>query len=337
LGRDVQWPPENAKSNFDGAYSRPTVFQTTPERYAEAAKRHKALAKRIDVTIGESFDEMAPMIGAVDIAMGFRFPKEMIRAGAYNLKWIHNTGAGVEHLMPLEWLPEHAVLTNNRGIHRDKTGESALMAVLMLNNRMPELLASQRAKRWEPLFTPPIAGRTLLIVGVGNMGGAAARVAKKMGMKVLGVRRSGGTHPAVDEMVKPEKLSKLLPRADFVLVTLPVTPATRHILGARELDAMKPGAGLVNFGRAAVVDYEALRVRLESGRIGGAVLDVFDPEPLPAESPLWGTRNLIVTPHCTSDDLEAYIPKTLDLFFENLDRLLSGKKLKNVVDRKLWY
>lgn len=322
---------------FDGAYSRPTVFQTTPERYAEAAKRHRALAKRIDVTIGESFDEMAPMIGAVDIAMGFRFPKEVIRAGARSLKWIHNTGAGVEHLMPLEWLPESAVLTNNRGIHRDKTGESALMAVLMLNNRMPELLASQRARRWEPLFTPPIAGRTLLIVGVGNMGGAAARVAKKMGMKVLGVRRSGGTHPAVDEMVKPEKLSKLLLRADFVLVTLPVTPATRHILGARELDTMKPGAGLVNFGRAAVVDYEALRVRLESGRIGGAVLDVFDPEPLPAESPLWSTRNLIVTPHCTSDDLEAYIPKTLDLFFENLDRLLSGKKLKNVVDRTLWY
>ncbi|MGE0094951.1 MAG: D-2-hydroxyacid dehydrogenase [Alphaproteobacteria bacterium] len=322
---------------FDGAYNRPTVFQTTPERYAEAAKRHKALAKRIDVTIGESFDEMAPMIGAVDIAMGFRFPKEMIRTGARSLKWIHNTGAGVEHLMPLEWLPERAILTNNRGIHRDKTGESALMAVLMLNNRMPELLASQRARRWEPLFTPPIAGRTLLIVGVGNMGGAAARVAKKMGMKVLGVRRSGGTHPAVDEMAKPVKLLKLLPRADFVLVTLPVTPATRHMLGARELDAMKPGAGLVNFGRAAVVDYEALRVRLESGRIGGAVLDVFNPEPLPSESPLWGTRNLIVTPHCTSDDLEAYIPKTLDLFFENLDRLLSGKKLKNVVDRKLWY
>lgn len=155
---------------FDGAYSRPTVFQTTPARYAEAAKRHKALAKRIDVTIGESFDEMAPMIGAVDIAMGFRFPKEMIRAGAHNLKWIHNTGAGVEHLMPLEWLPARAILTNNRGIHRDKTGESALMAVLMLNNRMPELVASQRARRWEPLFTPPIAGRTLLIVGVGNMG-----------------------------------------------------------------------------------------------------------------------------------------------------------------------
>lgn len=322
---------------FDGAYNRPTVFQTTPERYAEAAKRHKALAKRIDVTIGESFDEMAPMIGTVDIAMGFRFPKEMIRMGARSLKWIHNTGAGVEHLMPLEWLHARAILTNNRGIHRDKTGESALMAVLMLNNRMPELLASQRARRWEPLFTPPIAGRTLLIVGVGNMGGAAARVAKKMGMTVLGVRRSGGTHPAVDEMAKPVKLLKLLPRADFVLVTLPVTPATRHMLGARELDAMKPGAGLVNFGRAAVVDYEALRVRLESGHIGGAVLDVFNPEPLPSESPLWGTRNLIVTPHCTSDDLEAYIPKTLDLFFENLDRLLSGKKLKNVVDRKLWY
>ena len=322
---------------FDGAYSRPTVFQITPERYAEATKRHRTLSKRIEVTIGESFDEMASMIGAVDIAMGFRFPKEMIRAGARSLKWIHNTGAGVEHLMPLEWLPERAILTNNRGIHRDKTGESALMAVLMLNNRMPELLASQRAKRWEPLFTGPIAGRTLLILGVGNMGGAAARVAKKMGMKVLGVRRSGGTHPAVDEMAKPEKLLKLLPRADFVLVTLPVTPATRHMLAARELDAMKPGAGVVNFGRAAVIDYEALRARLESGRIGGAVLDVFDPEPLPSESPLWGTRNLIMTPHCTSDDLEAYIPKTLDLFFENLDRLLSGKKLKNVVDRKLWY
>jgi phosphoglycerate dehydrogenase-like enzyme len=116
-----------------------------------------------------------------------------------------------------------------------------------------------------------------------------------------------------------------------------LTGKTKHLIGARELDLMKPGAGLVNFGRAGVVDYDVLRERLISGRIGGAILDVFEPEPLPADSPLWDTPNLIVTPHCSSDDIGQYVPRTLDLVFDNLERLLSGRALRCVVDPALEY
>ncbi len=316
---------------IDGGYDKPSVFQTTPARYDEAARRHRALAKRVDVTIAESFGALEPVIEGVDVLLGFRFPKDLIRTRAKRLKWMHATGAGVEHLMPLDWLPKGAVLTNNRGVHADKIAESVLMAIVMLNNRMPEILRSQRERRWNQVFTGTASGKTLLIVGVGEMGGAAARIAKRAGLKVWGVRRTGKAHPAVERMVKPEKLPNVLPQADFVLVTTPVTPATRHLIGRRELAAMKPGSALINFGRAGVVDYEALRERLEAGHLSGAWLDVFDPEPLPSSSPLWTTKNLILTPHCTSDDLEGYMPRTLDLFFENIGRLLAGKRLKNLV------
>jgi phosphoglycerate dehydrogenase-like enzyme len=129
----------------------------------------------------------------------------------------------------------------------------------------------------------------------------------------------------------------VLPRADFVLVAAPLTSRTKHLIGARELDLMKPGAGIVNIGRAGVIDYAALAERLRTGRIGGAILDVFDPEPLPVDSPLWDAPNLVVTPHCSSDDIRQYVPRTLDLVFDNLERLVAGKPLRCVVDPVLEY
>src|SRR5262249_16847329 len=161
-----------------------------------------------------------------------------------------------------------------------------------------------------------IAGKTLLIIGVGSVGGDVAKWAKRFGMKVLGVRRTGKKHPAVDEMHLPKALPRLMPRADFVIVTAPHTVDTHHLLGTREIGLLKPGSGLVNYGRANLVDYEALRGRLEKGELS-AILDVYDPEPLPSSSPLWQTSNLIMTPHSSSDDPEAYTPRTLDLIFAN--------------------
>jgi phosphoglycerate dehydrogenase-like enzyme len=132
-------------------------------------------------------------------------------------------------------------------------------------------------------------------------------------------------------MYKPKDLDRLLPTADFVIVTAPATAESRGMIGRRQIGLLKPGAGLVNYSRAALVDYEALRERLEKGEIS-AVLDVFDPEPLPASSPLWRTPNLVITPHCSSDDTEQYTPRTLDLVFRNAKRLLAGKRLENIVD-----
>jgi phosphoglycerate dehydrogenase-like enzyme len=138
-------------------------------------------------------------------------------------------------------------------------------------------------------------------------------------------------------MVGPDHLHEVLAEADFVHVTTPLTEETRHLIDAAAMDAMKPGARLINFGRGPVVDAAALAERLRDGRVGGAILDVHDPEPLPETSPLWDAPNLIVTPHVSSDDDVSYVPKTLDLVFDNLGRLLDGRPLRNRVRPSLGY
>ena len=137
-------------------------------------------------------------------------------------------------------------------------------------------------------------------------------------------------------MYHPRELGRVLPQADFVLVTAPSTPDTRHLIGRKELDLMKKSTGIVCYSRADIIDYEALRKKLENRQLS-AIIDVFDPEPLPKSSPLWKTPNLIITPHCSSDDTEFYTPATLDLTFRNMERFIVGKPLLNRIDPKLGY
>src|SRR5205807_4772690 len=142
--------------------------------------------------------------------------------------WVHMTGAGIEHIMPLDWVPPGAWVTTNSGVHAPKAGEFAAMALLMISNRIPALYTAQREGRWHRIFSTPLRGKTLLIIGVGAMGGAAAERAGQLGMRVLGVRRSGRRHRRVDEMFGPAELDQLLPRAGIVLVTVPLTRQTRQ-------------------------------------------------------------------------------------------------------------
>lgn len=313
------------------------VFQATPERVAAARAKHPGLSDHLRITIGTDGATYAQEMNSADILFGWQFDRSLIARGeAPKLRWVHAHGAGINHLLPLDWLPKRAVLTNSRGIHAEKADQFTIMALLMLNNRVAETFANQREARWEQLFSSSISGKTVLIIGVGHIGAGAAKWARRFGLRVLGIRRSGRGHPSVDEMHQPSALHDLLPRADFVLVSAPHTDETTHLIGARELGLMKDGAGLVNYSRANLVDYDALRAELSSGRLS-AVLDVFDPEPLPASSPLWNTPNLIMTPHCSSDDTELYTPKTLDLVLRNVERFLAGKPLLNRVNRRRQY
>jgi glyoxylate/hydroxypyruvate reductase A len=313
------------------------VFRVTPELFAAAAARHPDVAARVTATFGEDLADFDRAMQTAEAMIGWRLPTQGLRERAPRLRWVHLKGAGVEHLQPLDWVPPGLVLTNNRGVHAPKAGEFAATAILMLNARIPELLAQQREHRWRQLFSTPVAGKTLVIVGVGAMGGAAARRARGLGLTVVGVRRSGRRHAAVHEMHPPERLDELLPRADFLLLTVPLTRATRHLIGRPQLDRLRPEAGLVNMARAGVVDYQALAEKLRAGQLAGAVLDVFDPEPLPAESFLWDTPRLVMTPHVSSDDAARYTPLTLDLFFGNLRRYLAGRPLRNRVDLQREY
>jgi glyoxylate/hydroxypyruvate reductase len=312
------------------------VFEATQERVDAALRRHPDVAGRLRVTIGYDGDRLEQELRTADVVFAWDFDRRNLKERAPRLKWVHAHGAGVNHLMPLSWLPPGAVLTNSRGVHGDRASEYAIMAILMLNNRLPEMTTNQHRSRWQQLFNSGIRGKTLLIVGVGSVGGSVATVAKRFGLHIIGIRRTGSGHRAVDEMHRPEDLPALLPRADFVLIAAPHTSDTHHLIGAREIALLKNGAGIVNYSRANLVDYDALRVRLERGEIS-AVLDVFDPEPLPSSSPLWQTPNLIITPHSSSDDTEQYTPRTLDLIMRNAARLIAGKPLMNRVSRKLQY
>ena len=312
------------------------VFEVTPARLEEALKRFPEVAMRLDVTMEKDGHRFEEHIRTADALFGWRFDRSNLEARAPKLRWIHAPGAGINHFIPFDWLPPGVVFTNNRGVHGARAHEYAIMAILMLNNRLPEMFANQRIGRWEQLFNGGIAGKTLLVIGVGSVGSGIAMWAKRFGMHVIGVRRTGRPRRYVDEMHTPEALRNLLPRADFVAVAVPATSQTKQLLGWEEIGLLKNGAGLLNYSRAALVDYEALRKRLARREIS-AVLDVFDPEPLPANSPLWQTSNLVITPHSSSDDTETYTPKTLDLLFQQMERFMAGKKLVNIVSRELEY
>lgn len=312
------------------------VFDISARRVNEALARHPRVAEQLQVSIGYGGDILDAELSTADALFCWDFDRRDLARRAPRLRWVHTHGAGVSHMMPLDWLPAGAVLTNSRGVHGQRATEYAFMAILMLNNRVPEMIANQQQARWQEVFSTGVEGKTLLIVGVGHIGSGVAAWAKRAGMRVLGIRRTARPRRNVDQMYAPRDLHALLPRADFVLVSAPHTEASRGMLGAHELAMLKAGAGLVNYSRAGLVDYDALRAKLVAGEMS-AVLDVFDPEPLPEESPLWHTPNVIITPHCSSDDREQYTPRTLDLVMANMQRLIDGRPLRNRVSRTHQY
>jgi phosphoglycerate dehydrogenase-like enzyme len=290
-----------------------------------------AAKRRLDFIVTESrdADTVAPEMREAHVLVGFRLPHTRIRE-FLALRWIHLISAGADHLLPLDWLPSDVVLTNSSGVHAELAGEYAACALLMLNIGMPRHVTSQRRSHWDQVFNMPIHGKTVVIIGLGAIGGAVARQAKRLGLRVIGIRFTRRPHPAVDEMYAPEELSKALRRADFVVVTAPLTPATRGMIGPRELALLRQSAGLVNMSRASLVDYSALAEQLSQGRLRGAILDVFDPEPLPPDAPLWRVNDLVITPHISSDPLD-YAERTIDIIERNLRRLVSGRPLANRV------
>jgi phosphoglycerate dehydrogenase-like enzyme len=255
---------------------------------------------------------------------------------APRLRWISYTSAGVEWLLKLD-LPAHVALTNASGTHEPKAAEFTLTAVLMLNSQMPHLMTAQRERRWAPRSGGTVEGKTALILGMGALGGSAAAALKRQGMRVIGNSRSGRAHPAVDVMTQGDGFRAYLPEADFLVIALPLTPETHGLIGRAELDLLPRGAGVVNIGRGEQLDAGALAAKLTDGSLGGAVLDALPQEPLPEDSPLWTTPNLVITAHCGLYDPTAYARRCLDAFFANLRRWRAGEKLQHLVERGRGY
>jgi len=322
--------------HLENSRKKPAEKQYTPERFAAAAKKHGFPASQLEVSVGYDGDISDSELAVVDCMLGVPPDRTRLLTGAPRLRWLHCTMAGIDSLLPLDWLPAHTRFTNNVGVHGAKAREYVRMALSMLHMRLPQMLANQQHQHWQQIFSPTMAGRTALVIGLGDVGGGAARAARDLGLKVIGVSRSGSTSPLATRVVKPAQLDRVLPLADFVILAAPNTAETRGLLDARRVGLLKPQCGVVNISRAALLDHKALCARLRAGTLAGAVLDVMHTEPLPADSPYWKVPNLVITPHISCDDSD-YAALTLDRWFANLQRLLAGRPLQNRIDPRRGY
>ncbi|HUM16816.1 MAG TPA: D-2-hydroxyacid dehydrogenase [Candidatus Nitrosotalea sp.] len=260
-------------------------------------------------------------------------PPRPLLAAAKRLRWIQCMGAGVERLLVPE-LPADVRVTRAAGIFGPWMAEYTLGWCLWVTQRMDGFRASQRARRWQPVDPVPLRGQTLCVVGLGDIGRCIARSARGLGMRVIGVTRSGRGPRDAERIYRTGALRSALARADFVVLTLPLSTATRGLLGAAALAAMKPTAWLINIARGPIVDEAALLDALRRARLGGAVLDVFDTEPLPADHPLWGFENVVITPHISGPSTPREIGP---IFADNLRRYIAGRPLRHQVDRTRGY
>ena len=277
--------------------------------------------------------DVAALLARAEVLLASRIPADL-PARAPRLTWIQVTSAGVDHL----WQPfldeSEVVLTSARGIHAIPMAEFVLSCLLAWAKGWPTLLQQQHQRRWRKVVVEELHGKTLVLLGIGEIGRAVARYAKALGMSVIGVRRRetrDGVPPNLDEVVTAGALRTVLPRADYVVNCLPLTPSTRGLLGTEAFRAMKTSTFFVNVGRGRTVDEAALIQALRGGWIAGAALDVHATEPLPAESPLWDLPNVLLSPHSGSVT-PVYMERVTNLFCENLHRYLEGRPLLNLVD-----
>lgn len=314
------------------------LFAITAGDWQRAAGRVGENISRHELSIGETARDLAASLPDAQALITAPGPlAAALPVAAPALRLIFCTTAGVDALAPFDRLPPKAALVCNRGIHGEKAGEYAIMAILMLAMRLPALIAAQERGIWRPRYTPALAGRRLVVLGLGTLGGAAASRARAFDMAVVGVSLSGRPHPACHATLPVSALDTALPEAEFLVLACPLTPLTRGMIDHRRLALLPAGAGVVNIGRGAVLVEEALATMLRAGHLGGAVLDVFEAEPLPPDHFLWHTPNVLLTPHISADDPTTYNARTLERFFAALEQLLSGAAPLNLVDRARGY
>ena len=312
-------------------------FTITKAHFDKALENEPEITSKIEVFIDWDEDNFKSSMLNSDILLTWNLPTSNLKQVAPNLKWIHCVSAGVEHLFPLDWMFDNLVLTNSSGVHSKKAGEYGLMSVLMLQNHIPKIVTNQKNKEFVSLFSNPIAGKTVVVVGTGSLGSGMTKVLSPLGANIIGVNKKGKIVEGCSKTITIDKIDSVLPEADILYLALPETPETKNLINRKRLDLLKPSCGIVNIGRQSAMDYEALCEKLTKKEIAGAILDVFTQEPIEAKSKLWNIPNLIITPHVSSDDHGSYVKMTLDLFVKNLKLFIDNKELLNQIDKKLGY
>ncbi len=291
----------------------------------------------------QNYANLDSEIGDAEIYAGFILPPASL-ALARNLRWIHATAAGVDQLCYPEMVASPVVLTNSSTVMADPVAEHTSALMLALAKRIPSSVRYQLRNHWAqvevPMETPTIVelqGATLGLVGLGTIGQALVMRARAFGMRVVAVKRDTSTGQEwADRVLPPSGLHEMLKEADFVVVTAPQTAATRNLFGAAEFAAMKRTAYFINVARGSLVDESALAKALHERQIGGAACDVFEPEPPLPDSPLWTAPGMLITPHMAGTT-EKLWTRQVELLEDNISRYLSGRALRNIVDKSSGY
>ncbi len=319
--------------NLPGTMGQPL----TQAEWDAAAARAELPAGAHRVSLGETMKDFARAAPEIEMLVtATSITKTLFPAELPRLKLLFCTSAGLDSV-PFDALPPGIAVLNNRGVHGPKAGEYGIMALLMLANHIPLAATNQRAERWHRHHSTIMPGRRVTIVGVGGLGGAVAEHAARFGMRVTGVRARALPHKACERVVPTAELDSVLPETEFLVLACPLTEQTRNLLDRRRIGLLPKDAGVINIGRGGLVEQDALCDALDAGALSGAVLDVFVPEPVPPGHRLWTTRNLIMTPHVSSDDRHAYNARSLDTFIRNLRAYERGEELPNLFDRGRGY
>ena len=305
------------------------------EVYSQALER-AGLADRLDIVqLRNEQQPSAALLATTEILLARQAPPGML-AKMPRLRWIQALTAGVEHWVSRADLHPGIALTCARGTHRVQMPENILGALFHLTKPYAHATMDQRDRRWVRRISEPLAGKTLGILGVGEIGSELAKKANALELRVIGTRRAAEPVPQVDEIYPPEAIDEVLGQSDFVLLLLPLTPETDGIMNAARFRAMRASAYLLNFGRGGLVVDADLIEAVRAKTIAGAVLDVYRTEPLPADHPFWITAGITVLPHIGGLDVHRD-EIVADLFAGNMGRYLAGEALVALVDRVRGY
>jgi phosphoglycerate dehydrogenase-like enzyme len=289
----------------------------------------------LDVVVVDDRDELVERLPEVEVLMAWRPPTGHWRK-APNLRLVQVPAAGVDSVLPAEDLADVVVVCNATGAHNPHMPEFAIAMLLSLAKGVPGMVRQQQDHVWRSRNPIVLHGTTLGVIGLGTIGEGVAAAARGLGMRVVGVRRSGGAVDGIDQVVTPDRMAEVLPACQGVVVVTPLTPDTRGLVDAAALDLLPDGALLVDVSRGGVVDPDAVVAALRSGKLAGAALDVFETEPLPEDSPLWDEPGLLITPHNAGLSPD-YFGHIADIFVANIAALDTGSPCPTAVDRTRGY
>jgi phosphoglycerate dehydrogenase-like enzyme len=310
------------------------VGSNDPDFHAQV----RGLSDRIELYTPDDLRAEPALLPELEVAFGGLSRAHY--AQATGLKWLQTAGAGVDGLLTEELRAGELIVTNASGIHAEPIAEHMFGMLLMITRRLGEAWDQQKTRQWRGYDfgsrVEILSGKTLGVLGVGAIGGHAARIGRAFGMKVVGLRRSGQPHQYVERMFRPNQVTEFFRECDVVMSTLPLTEKTRYFVSRAELTAMKKGGIFINTGRGETVHTDSLMEVMQRGYLRAALLDVTDPEPLPEDHPLWTTPNVYITPHYSGSH-PGYQQRAGKIFLENLRRYLAGETLMNIVDKAEGY